>query len=191
MCILCHDCVLAKQFILFSFSIFFLLFLRCNKNIFQWRTLCLQWISQSVILEEVQKGIMCVCGLWAYCIWECLRTCICLLCSHVKAGASTYVCTCMWRQDASIYTLIILHLILLRQGLSLNLQLTNSTRLQACLHTRHPSAGITDVWCRDWLFRGHWRSDSGPHACTIGTLSTELLPWPTALGSPLRMLHCS
>lgn len=28
--------------------------------------------------------------------------------------------------------------------------------------------------------RGHWRSDSGPHAYTIGTLSTELLPWPAA-----------
>lgn len=67
----------------------------------------------------------------------------------------------------------------LRHGISLNLDLADLATLagqQASeIFLSVPSGSIKSAGCHAWLSVGSWGLDTGPHACAVNTLLTELI----------------
>lgn len=105
----------------------------------------------------------CVClSMCAYFWCMCLSVCLCLfVCVYLFVPVCLCVCNMQTHRDAQTYTHMltssVLHLIFLRQSLSLNLELTNSMRLpiqesgeSSCLCP--PRTGITVSRCCNCSF---------------------------------------
>lgn len=75
------------------------------------------------------------------CVYSCVCPCLC-----VGMHAFTYMCMCTWRLEVNaMYSLVTLHLIFLRQGLSLHPELSNSGRLAGPQAPRFPCLCLSSM----------------------------------------------
>lgn len=75
------------------------------------------------------------------CVYSCVCPCLC-----VGMHAFTYMCMCTWRLEVNaMYSLVTLHLIFLRQGLSLHPEFSNSGRLAGPQAPRFPCLCLSSM----------------------------------------------
>lgn len=117
------------------------------------------------------------------CVFCFVCVCVCVwymyLCTLLWGFLNAYVCICARTCGGSRSKLDIFlsraTSCILRQILSLNLELTDLARLSGSVSSRHlgpclPCAGITDVCSRFGIYMGARNSSSRPHACASWSL---------------------